>query len=308
MNKEIKNITNTKKDLLFIVISILIGFVCSQVIVLLYLSTYSYFLNSSFEISNLLSVTSNPDMRTHFLIIQSLTSFVVFFLAPYLYVRKNKEFINESLHFNSIKIYPIIIIILLMLFFMLFNGIIIEWNKNLEFPSLLSSFENYAKEREKELEKLTFFLISFENIFQYIIGVFAIALIPGFCEEYLFRGLFQKKFNLLFNNIHIAIWLSAFIFSFFHLQFYGLIPRMLLGALFGYIYFYSGNLFYPILAHFLNNFVALSVFYLSYIGMLDLSIEEINSYEISFLNSLISLLIAALFFRLFYIYFLHKKT
>ena len=264
MHKEIENITNHKRDLLLIIVSILIGFLFSQILVFLYLSTYSYFFNPAFEITSLLSFTSNADMRIHLLIIQSITSFIVFFLAPYMYLRRKKEFVQNILSFKKIRAYPTMILILLMLFFMIFNGTIIEWNKNLEFPELLSSLEKFTKEREIELEKLTIYLISFDNFFQYIIGVFAIAFLPGFCEEYLFRGVFQKKFNSIFKNIHLAIWLSAFLFSFFHFQFYGFFPRMLLGALFGYIYFYSNNLFYPVLAHFINNFIALSIFYLSH--------------------------------------------
>ncbi len=307
MNKEIENITNHKRDLLLIIVSIFIGLLFSQILVFLYLYTYSYFFNPAFEIMSLLSITSNADMRIHFLIIQSLTSFIVFFLAPYMYLRRKKEFIQKILSFKEIRVYPIMILILLMLFFMIFSGTIIEWNKNFEFPELLSSFEKFAKEREIELEKLTIYLISFDNFSQYIIGVFAIAFLPGFCEEYLFRGVFQKKFNSIFKNIHLAIWLSAFLFSFFHLQFYGFFPRMLLGALFGYIYFYSNNLFYPILAHFINNFIALSIFYLSHIEFIDLSVEEINNYQTSTITSLISLAIALLFYRLLFIYFLSKK-
>lgn len=308
MHKEIENITNHKRDLLLIIVSILIGFLFSQILVFLYLSTYSYFFNPAFEITSLLSFTSNADMRIHLLIIQSITSFIVFFLAPYMYLRRKKEFVQNILSFKKIRAYPTMILILLMLFFMIFNGTIIEWNKNLEFPELLSSLEKFAKEREIELEKLTIYLISFDNFFQYIIGVFAIAFLPGFCEEYLFRGVFQKKFNSIFKNIHLAIWLSAFLFSFFHFQFYGFFPRMLLGALFGYIYFYSNNLFYPVLAHFINNFIALSIFYLSHTDMINLSVKEINNYQIPFITSLISLFIALLFYRLFFIYFSNKQS
>ena len=308
MHKEIENITNHKRDLLLIIVSILIGFLFSQILVFLYLSTYSYFFNPAFEITSLLSFTSNADMRIHLLIIQSITSFIVFFLAPYMYLRRKKEFVQNILSFKKIRAYPTMILILLMLFFMIFNGTIIEWNKSLEFPELLSSLEKFAKEREIELEKLTIYLISFDNFFQYIIGVFAIAFLPGFCEEYLFRGVFQKKFNSIFKNIHLAIWLSAFLFSFFHFQFYGFFPRMLLGALFGYIYFYSNNLFYPVLAHFINNFIALSIFYLSHTDMINLSVKEINNYQIPFITSLISLFIALLFYRLFFIYFSNKQS
>ena len=73
---------------------------------------------------------------------------------------------------------------------------------------------------------------------------------------------------------------------------------MLLGILFGYFYYYSNNLAYPIIAHFINNFFALSLFYFSYSGAIDLSVEEVNNYQVPFFFSLFSLLGSLYFFRL----------
>ena len=307
MNKEIQNFSNPKKDLLLIIVAVLIGFVVSQFVVGLYILVYNFFSDNPLSLEGISSIISNPNMRTHFLVIQSFTSLIVFFLAPYIYLRRKKEFLSNLLRFNKIQISPLLILSFATIFFILFNGLIIEWNKNIEFPPFLSSLEEYAKNRELELEELTLFLVSFENFNQYFLGIIAVAIIPAFCEEYLFRGVIQKKLELIFKNIHVAIFLSSFVFSFFHFQFYGLIPRMFLGILFGYFYYFSNNLSYPIIAHFINNFFALSLFYFSYSGLIDLSVEDVNNYQFPLFLSLLSLAISLYFLRLFYLNVLSTK-
>ena len=200
---------------------------------------------------------------------------IMIFISPYFYVNKLSNY--------SIKIFPInstlvILVLLSTFFFMILNSGVIEWNKSINFPEFMNSFENWAFNKEKELEKITIFLISFENNWEFLFGILSIALIPGICEEYLFRGVLQKNFYLISKNIHIAVWLSAFFFSALHLQFYGFFPRMLLGVLFGYIYYWSGSIVYPMIAHIFNNFFSLTIFYFSQKGLLNENFEvSINS-------------------------------
>jgi hypothetical protein len=200
---------------------------------------------------------------------------IMIFISPYFYVNKLSNY--------SIKIFPInstlvILVLLSTFFFMILNSGVIEWNKSINFPEFMNSFENWAFNKEKELEKITIFLVSFENNWEFLFGILSIALIPGICEEYLFRGVLQKNFYLISKNIHIAVWLSAFFFSALHLQFYGFFPRMLLGVLFGYIYYWSGSIVYPMIAHIFNNFFSLTIFYFSQKGLLNENFEvSVNS-------------------------------
>ena len=200
---------------------------------------------------------------------------IMIFISPYFYVNKLSNY--------SIKIFPInstlvILVLLSTFFFMILNSGVIEWNKSINFPEFMNSFETWAFNKEKELEKITIFLVSFENNWEFLFGILSIALIPGICEEYLFRGVLQKNFYLISKNIHTAVWLSAFFFSALHLQFYGFFPRMLLGVLFGYIYYWSGSIVYPMIAHIFNNFFSLTIFYFSQKGLLNENFEvSINS-------------------------------
>lgn len=181
-----------------------------------------------------------------------------FFLVPYFAIKNNNNYLMNT---NRIKLLPAALVIISTLFFIVLNAPVIEWNKSISFPDFMSSFESWALLKEKQLESLTVYLISFENNFEYIIGIFAIALIPGFCEEYFFRGILQKNFNLLIKNSHVAILLSSLLFSAFHLQFYGFFPRLFLGIFFGYLFYWSGSLIFPVIAHVFNNFLSLTVFY-----------------------------------------------
>ena len=198
-----------------------------------------------------------------------------FFLIPYFVIRNNPSYL---MNYKKVKLLPIIMVIFTTVFFIILNAPVIEWNKSISFPSFMSSFESWALLKEKQLESLTIYLVSFENNFEYLIGIIAIAIIPGFCEEYFFRGVLQKNLNLLLKNAHIAILLSSLLFSAFHLQFYGFFPRFFLGVFFGYLFYWSGSLMYPVIAHALNNFLSLTVFYAISSGLFGEDIDvSVNS-------------------------------
>ena len=198
-----------------------------------------------------------------------------FFLIPYFVIRNNPSYL---MNYKKVKLLPVIMVIFTTVFFIILNAPVIEWNKSISFPSFMSSFESWALLKEKQLESLTIYLVSFENNFEYLIGIIAIAIIPGFCEEYFFRGILQKNLNLLLKNAHIAILLSSLLFSAFHLQFYGFFPRFFLGVFFGYLFYWSGSLMYPVIAHALNNFLSLTVFYAASSGLFGEDIDvSVNS-------------------------------
>ena len=190
--------------------------------------------------------------------------FLLFFLLPFFIVRKNKDYL---MNFNHFRILPLAFIIITTFLFIILNAPVIEWNRSISFPEFMSGFEEWATLKEKQLESLTIHLISFDNTTEYLIGILTIAIIPGLCEEYFFRGVLQKNFKLLLNNPHVAIILSALLFSAFHLQFYGFFPRFLLGVLFGYMFYWSGSLVYPVIAHTLNNFIGISLVYAAESGV-----------------------------------------
>ncbi|MFC3200193.1 CPBP family intramembrane glutamic endopeptidase [Parapedobacter deserti] len=139
----------------------------------------------------------------------------------------------------------------------------IKLNEQMQLPEALSGLETWMKTKEAELERLTNLLLSDTSYWGLLVNLFVVAVIPAIGEEFLFRGCIQGILTRWLRNPHVAIWLTAIVFSAIHLQFYGFLPRMLLGALFGYLLFWGKNIWLPVLAHFINNAAAtLSAFYL----------------------------------------------
>ena len=194
--------------------------------------------------------------RTSMLIGNSFA--LIFFSLPYFAIRNKPKY---SMRVGKINSSPILILLLTTFFFMILNSSVIEWNKSIDFPGFMNSFEQWALAKENQLEKLTLFLIAFDNISEYLIGVLTIAIIPGIFEEFFFRGVLQKNLLLISKNVHLAVWFSAILFSAIHMQFYGFFPRLLMGVLFGYVFYWSGNIIYPMIAHAFNNFFSLTLFY-----------------------------------------------
>jgi len=96
-------------------------------------------------------------------------------------------------------------------------------------------------------------------------NIFLIAILPALGEELFFRGAIIRVFQD-WRGFKTAIWITAFIFSAIHLQFYGFLPRLLMGAFFGYLLLWSENLWLPVTAHFINNVVAVVFYYLKFNG------------------------------------------
>jgi membrane protease YdiL (CAAX protease family) len=106
---------------------------------------------------------------------------------------------------------------------------------------------------EEQATVLTDFLLNMSSGKDLFINLIVMAAIPAVCEELAFRGVIQSSLSKAFNNIHVGIWVSAFIFSAIHMQFYGFLPRLALGAVLGYLLIWTGSMWAPILAHFTNN-------------------------------------------------------
>ncbi len=102
-----------------------------------------------------------------------------------------------------------------------------------------------------------------ESPLELLVCLIIVALVPAIGEEWIFRGILQKRLYDWSKNEHLPVWIMAIIFSAVHMQFQGFIPRVLLGAMLGYMFFWSGSLWLPIIAHFFNNAFQVVIYYLS---------------------------------------------
>ncbi len=87
--------------------------------------------------------------------------------------------------------------------------------------------------------------------------IVTIAAVPALLEELMFRGVLQNLLHRSVINIHVAIFLTGIIFSAFHFQFQGFLPRMFMGIVLGYMYYWSRNIWLPIFGHFCFNAASL---------------------------------------------------
>lgn len=228
--------------------------------------------------------SSHPNARLAFLFIQGLGGGLGFLMGGWIFIRfVDRASLGWQQQFSSVKFINILILLPLLYGFVMFNSLFIYWNMHLDFPAFMSGFEQWAMAKEKEMMEITLYLTDFDGIGELLAGILVIGVLAGIGEEYLFRGILQPKLQIYTGSAHAGIWLAAIIFSAIHFQFYGFLPRLMLGALFGYLYYCSGSLIYPIIAHILNNALTVVAVYLNKIGVMEFDIEggaELNWYYV----------------------------
>ena len=128
-----------------------------------------------------------------------------------------------------------------------------SWNVMLHLPSSMSNIESWMRGKEKEAEKITMMFFQDKSMGGLVVNILVMAFMAALSEEIFFRGLLQQIFIKNKVNAHVAIVIAAILFSAFHLQFFGFIPRMFLGIVLGYLYYITQNLWVSITAHFCNN-------------------------------------------------------
>jgi len=240
----------------------------------------------------------HPNGRIALLFLQGLGGGLAFLLAGYIFSRVvEKASLAWEQQFNRVKFSSLALIFPLLFGFILFDSIIVDWNMNIELPSFMQGFENYARAMEDKAMAMTKYLTDFNGFGEFMVGLLVIGIFAGIGEEYFFRGVIQAKMHRYTGNAHWGIWISAFIFSAIHFQFYGFFPRMFLGALFGYLYLFSGSLIYPMAGHVLNNSFTLVMVYLNKLGIVEFSIEEADDF--SWFAVVVGLLVFIVCIRLF---------
>lgn len=197
-------------------------------------------------------------------------------IAEYLYL--NKKFSGSSL----------IIIFVLMVFAAPFINFIGEINNNMVFPDWLAGVERWMKNAEENAAALTEAFLKVDTFRGLAFNLFMIAFLPAIGEELLFRGVIQKIFTNMTKNYHGGIWISAVLFSALHIQFYGFVPRVILGALFGYMLVWSGSMWLPIIGHFLNNAIAVIAYFFINKNVLNPDVENIGSTAESYYLAVLS--------------------
>ncbi|MCE7992793.1 MAG: CPBP family intramembrane metalloprotease [Roseivirga sp.] len=212
------------------------------------------------------------------LLSQAFYTLVFTFLTPWFYLKYiAKKGVKDLYQQYKTPLLPAILTVLATVAFMFVNVYLVEWNAGIDLPESMDAFERLVKSIEESLAETTEKFTTFNSFGSFLMGFIVIAVLPGIGEEIMFRGVLQNTLHKYSGNKHIAIWVTGFIFAAIHLQFYGVVPRMMLGVLFGYLYVWSGNLWLPIISHITNNGLAVILTYASQLEATDLDIDDTES-------------------------------
>ena len=181
--------------------------------------------------------------------LQAISSIGIFIVPPFLFVYLT----SKSLNFTKVSRQQFLLTVAIMCFSLPLINALALWNEGLHLPYFLSSLEDWMRSAENQAMQITEAFLKVDHWSGLVLNILIIGVIPALGEELLFRGVIQKELFSINGKIHLSIWITAFLFSAMHLQFLGFIPRFLIGGLLGYLFYWSGSIWLPILAHFVNN-------------------------------------------------------
>jgi uncharacterized protein len=240
-------------------------------------------------------------------LMQTIQSFCIFIVPPFLLCRQFKVKSSDFLQLGKPDLTSALLgIISIPVLIPLINGLVV-WNGGLHLPESMQGMENWMRVHEDSAEKVTKIMLQGTTVLDLIINLVLIAGLAGLGEELFFRGLLQRIFidgikprsenspwNIPDWVVHVSIWMVAFLFSAIHLQFFGFFPRLLLGAWFGYLLWWTGSIWVPVLAHFTNNAISTLVAYTQNNGSLTENPDRLGLDQTWWLSVVSVLLLAGL--------------
>jgi uncharacterized protein len=206
---------------------------------------------------------SNPDTINALWILQVVSTTIPLFIAPvffaYVIVKEPRDYLRPTWNFP-----PMLLVLVFCIMFI--SSPLIEFlaniNQKMSFPPSLKFIYDWMREKEDTAQKLTGILLQMKTVGSMIRNVILVGLLTAIAEECMFRGVIQTIFTRWTKSQHAAIWLTAILFSSFHMEFFGFLPRLGLGALLGYMVAWSGSIWPAVWGHFINNGTAVVVTYL----------------------------------------------
>ncbi len=182
--------------------------------------------------------------------------------SPWHYLKMDRKAAGISLGIITLAIYAILP----------FVNYLTDLNHGLHLtPPVL---DNWIRAKEAQAQTMTEAFLKTDTTGGLIINLIIMAVVPAIGEEMLFRGVLQRLFVAITRNVHVGIFITAFLFSAFHMQFLGFLPRFALGIMLGYAFVMTNSLWAAIWLHFVNNASSVIVYYLHYIGYLKISMEH----------------------------------
>ncbi len=158
-----------------------------------------------------------------------------------------------------------------------FLNYVSEWNQDISLPASLAGIEDWMKAKEMQAEQLLRVFLKTDTLAGLGLNLLTVALVPAIGEELLFRGVLLRLMKEITKSTHLAVVISAILFSAVHLQFFGFFPRFLLGLLLGYVFVFTGSLWVPVFLHLVNNASSVVVYYLHHTGVIQIRMEDFGA-------------------------------
>ncbi|NDW08161.1 CPBP family intramembrane glutamic endopeptidase [Dysgonomonas sp. 520] len=255
-------------QLVLLVLFTLAGTFVSILVLMLVLSLMGVDIhNPSAIVSSALLMRVNQFVQTTFMF------FIPALLWGYLFNKKT----SEGLKINKAPALSFVLVgIALIIIVQPLINLTAYYNDRLVLPEFLSSLEVKLRTMEESNAFLMQKLLSENSTYNIIANIFIIAIVAGIYEEFFFRGALQQIFKKIIGNYHVTVWVMAVIFSAVHMQFFGFVPRVILGAILGYLFVWSGNLWVPIIVHVFNNAWAVIMSYVYGIEVMSVTSQTLG--------------------------------
>lgn len=228
---------------------------------------------------------------------QFISSLGVFILAPLFFVYLTE---NNTGRFLQTRVSPKVAMLILagvsMYTILPFINVLSNINGHLALPESLSGLMQWMKDKQTQADDIMNAFLSVKSIGGLGLNLFIVALMPAIGEELVFRGVIQRHLQGWTKSGHLAVWITAIIFSAVHLEFFGFLPRFVLGLMLGYLYLYTRNLWVSIFAHFVNNASSIIIFYLHYNGHIAVKMKDFGAMPGIFAVSFSLILTAWIFY------------
>jgi uncharacterized protein len=263
------------------------------------LATFLYGISMD-ELQVMMMNPSSPVTLSILKIVQTLSAIGAFiipsFILAWVFDGRPNSYLSLDRSPRALSFIVVIVIMIISTPLINFLG---EMNSHLHLPDFLKSVEDWMRDSEEKAAELTKAFLDMKTPGDLAFNLFMIGLLPAIGEELVFRGVVQKIFYQWSKNVHVAIWTTAILFSAVHMQFYGFLPRMILGGMLGYMLVWSGSLWLPIVGHFINNAGAVIFTYLFQKQITSINPDEVGTGS-DFGSVAISLLITAALFLWLY--------
>jgi len=206
---------------------------------------------------------------------------------------------------NPVYTTPLLLTILMMVSVIPFVNYTAELNLRMEIP--IKALDRILRSLEGDVEEMMVAFTATKSLWGLMVNLLMIGVIAAVGEELIFRGVLQRLMIGMVKNVHLAVLITAFLFSAFHFQFFSFLPRFVLGLVLGYLMYYGRSIWYPILAHFVNNAMGVIYYYFSTRGSTDDMLEEIGTSTMIPMAAVISLGLFV-FFGLWWFYQMNRHA